>query len=258
MENRNPTPYKDVNQVLSRLSDGLVNVFGNQLVGLYLTGSLTYGDFEPGSSDIDFLAVLENEPSMAEVESIKALHKEIAKAVPLWAKRLEGSYLSKDLLSIDRPVKERPYVNNGEVKLCLYGNEWIINLYALQEAGITLIGRPLADILPEVKIGQVRQASLLDLKDDWLPKLNDSKAFDQPDYDSSHIKAYTVLTMCRILHRANNDGVASKRVATKWVKQTYPEWSDLVTQAEQWQHGMPMPSDELVKDFIRFTRNELI
>jgi len=49
-----PTKHKDVNQILHLLKTGLINILGKNLVGLYLTGSLTYGDFNRGSSDIDF------------------------------------------------------------------------------------------------------------------------------------------------------------------------------------------------------------
>jgi predicted nucleotidyltransferase len=248
------TPHEDVNQVLELLAEGLKELLGGQIVGLYLTGSLTYGDFDKVSSDIDFLAVLDKPLTDQQLKAVKQLHQQIGKAVPFWAKRLEGSYITAEMIkSKDRPEEQRPYVNGGKVNLYKYGNEWTINLYALQETGVAILGKEPREMFPKVTIEDVRAASKQDLLSDWQPKLDDPNAFNHEGYDSNHLKAYAVLTMCRVLHRAKNDGIASKRVTSKWVKETYKEWSSLVERAEQWQHGKQMSSDDEVKDFIRFT-----
>ena len=252
------TPHKDVNQVLELLRTGLKELLNNQLAGLYLTGSLTYGDFDKGSSDIDFLAVLNKPLTDQQLEKIKTLHQKIGEAVPFWAKRLEGSYITTEMIKTkDRPEEQRPYVNGGKVNLYKYGNEWTINLYALQETGVAIVGVEPSITFPTVTIEDVREASKQDLLNDWQPKLDDPNAFNHEDYDSNHLKAYAVLTMCRILHRAKNDGIASKRVASSWVKETYKDWASLVEQAEQWQHGKDMSPDDDVRDFIRFTMKEV-
>jgi Domain of unknown function (DUF4111) len=112
-------------------------------------------------------------------------------------------------------------------------------------------------MFPRVDIDDVRAASRQDLIDDWLPKLADPDAFYQAGYDSNHLRAYAVLTMCRILHRATHDGIASKRVASKWVRETCGEpWSHLVEQAENWRHGEQLATDQEVKDFIEFTAQQ--
>jgi hypothetical protein len=98
------TPYGDVSAVLTQLSDGLTTLLGEQLIGLYLTGSLTYGDFDPGGSDIDFLAVLDSELVDEQVQDIMALHECIGAAFLRWAKRLEGSYLTRDMITSKRAV----------------------------------------------------------------------------------------------------------------------------------------------------------
>ena len=69
------TPYKDINEILYFLTQGIYNVFGSNLIGVYLTGSLSYGDFKEGRSDID-LAVVINQP--ATPKQIEELRQEIA------------------------------------------------------------------------------------------------------------------------------------------------------------------------------------
>ena len=39
-------PYRDIGDLLDFLARGIQNIFGGDLTGFYLTGSLSYGDFE--------------------------------------------------------------------------------------------------------------------------------------------------------------------------------------------------------------------
>jgi hypothetical protein len=45
--------FPDVAAVVCALQDGIPRILGDTLVGLYLTGSLSYGGFDPASSDIE-------------------------------------------------------------------------------------------------------------------------------------------------------------------------------------------------------------
>jgi len=127
----------------------------------------------------------------------------------------------------------------------------------VHECGVTLYGVPVKELVEPVAISQVREASKKDLHDDWAPKLHDPKAFDDEDYESGHLQAYAILTMCRILYREFNDEVASKRKSSAWVKTVYPHWADLVGKAENWQHGSELGATAETLDFIRFTMDEV-
>ena len=52
-----PTSSPEVNTVLALLLSEVRALVGEALLGMYLTGSLSLGAFEAGSSDIDFLVV---------------------------------------------------------------------------------------------------------------------------------------------------------------------------------------------------------
>ena len=54
----NVTVYPEINAVLGEWVQGLLHVLGGKVIGLYLSGSLAYGDFVPGRSDIDLHAVV--------------------------------------------------------------------------------------------------------------------------------------------------------------------------------------------------------
>jgi len=253
-----PTPYEDINQLLEELSLGLQKNLGDDLIGFYFTGSLTYGDFNRESSDIDFLVVTKVPIQENDFNKVQKLHETIGQQFPEWKKRLEGSYVTEEMLQSTEPPKvKRPYVNAGKMWQFVYGNEWIINKYALYTCGKTIYGSSPHDIMKPVTIEQVREASKRDLQQDWLPKVNDPQAFCNPDYDSSHLQAYAALTLCRILYRQFHDDVSSKKVAAAWVKEKYPEWRELIEKAESWKHGYALKEEASIKKFITFVISKI-
>jgi hypothetical protein len=60
---------------------------------MYLYGSLSLGDFDPASSDIDFLVVTEHELPDETVAALDTMHARIAASGLEWADTLEGSYI---------------------------------------------------------------------------------------------------------------------------------------------------------------------
>ncbi len=254
---RGSTGHADTDAILAELAAGAREIAGSRLVALWLTGSLTYGDFDRGSSDIDYLAVLSEPLTPARRHALERLHARIAARWPEWAERIEGSWVPRGWLSsIEPPATGRPYVNGGAFWKPdpPYGNEWLINLHALQERGVALAGLEPRALIPPVDIADVRRASARDLHEEWVPKLGDCEFFA-----SSHHQAYVTLTLCRILHRAERDEVASKRVAATWVKTRYPEpWiAELVDRAERWRHGDELGATEDVRRFIAFARDQI-
>jgi predicted nucleotidyltransferase len=78
------TPYPELNEVLERLTDDLQRVLGPALTALYLTGSFALGDADEGS-DVDFLAVVREPLTPAQVDAVQALHQAIFKLPSPWA-----------------------------------------------------------------------------------------------------------------------------------------------------------------------------
>ncbi len=184
------------------------------------------------------------------------MHADIAAAWPEWATRIEGSYLPQPLLACaGPPAQGRPYVNGGFLWQPdpAYGQEWVMNLFVLHRCGITLAGRPVTDVIPPISMAAMRAASTRSLHEEWEPLLDDPASTGRP-----HHQAYITLTLCRILHTAHNDGVASKRDAAAWVADTYGEpWRSLVDRMVRWQHGEELHHQAVIKDFIRFVRDHL-
>jgi Domain of unknown function (DUF4111) len=223
--------FPNVLAVIRALQEGIPRVLGDTLVGLYLTGSLSYGGFDPASSDI-------------------------ALQTPDWAERIEGGYIWESMLpSLEPPSEPRPYINGSGAMWApepVYGQEWTMNLFVLHECGVALYGPPAADVFPHVSQQQMREASLRSLHEEWKPLLADDSLLDDP-----HYQAYITLTLCRILHAQKVDGVASKSDAAQWAKDTYgAAVRGTVERAEQWALGQPLDMKHEVLDLVRFTLAE--
>ncbi len=230
-------------------SSGVHYSLRDNLVGTYLTGSLTYGDFVETRSDIDLAVVAHKPLSETELESIKLLHLAIESQFPKWHQRIECSYIPEQLLSCVLPPEEpRPWWGFGVLyEAAPYGNEWIINQYFLWKCSIPIAGPEFRSLVQPVQIGDVQNACIRDLIQEWVPKSEDPAWLDNPHYQS-----YLVLNLCRIIYTVLNSDAGSKATAASWVKNAYPAWAKLIESALGWQWGESMHHKQESIDFINF------
>ncbi len=248
-------PKNDVNEVLHALKEGAIRILGKNLVGFYLTGSLSYGDFNPKSSDIDLLTVLNKPASQEALQALKQLHLQVEENHKKWAKRIECSYIPLDMLhSVQTPETARPYIGEGIFYAeAPYGNEWIINQYLLYKHGIPLIGPDFKTLVKPIDILDVREACIRDLFEEWQPKMNDPTFLN-----NSHYQSYIVLNLCRILYTVICHSTASKKACAAWVKSEFgPDWDNLIQTAENWHYGIEMNLQKETIEFIKFVVNQV-
>lgn len=246
----NITPFQDVNEILFEISNNIKNILGENLIGLYLFGSLTYGDFNPDSSDIDLVTIINKSLNHHELGLVKQLHKQVEGHYQKWSDRLECSYTPVDMLKNILPPKEpRPYYGGGIFyDEAPYGNEWIINNHLLYEHGIPLIGPDLKELINPIDIIEVQKACIRDLFQEWEPKI-----MDLAWLDNSHYQAYFVMNLCRILYTVMCGATGSKKISAEWVKNKFGlPWKNLIETAESWKYGKKMSSRNESIDFIKF------
>ncbi|HKI53966.1 MAG TPA: nucleotidyltransferase domain-containing protein, partial [Anaerolineales bacterium] len=115
MLNIQPTPHQDINKILNLLLENIKEILKDQFIGMYLYGSLSSGDFNPKSSDIDFLVVTKDTLPGDIVSELESMHKHIWKTGLKWASKLEGSYVPKELIRCHEPNGAPcPTVNEGK------------------------------------------------------------------------------------------------------------------------------------------------
>jgi hypothetical protein len=243
------TPYPAINTLLVQWVGSVKRLFGDKVVGLYLAGSLTYGDFVPERSDIDLQAVVQDPLTEDELKSVEQLHREIEQRCPEWANRIECSYVPLALMrELRPPATARPWWGFGTFYAAApAGNEWIINHYLLSKYGIALDGSDFNRLVPRIGIQDVKRATVDDLFTEWVPKMN-----DRAWLSNSYYQSYLVMNLCRILCTAIGGEARSKRTAGEWAKAASPAWRDLIDEAERWRYGDEMKRQDDAVAFIRF------
>jgi hypothetical protein len=226
-----PTPYEEVNTILLVLLTNIQAILGPQLVGLYLYGSLSLGDFDPASSDIDFLAVTEEDLSEEALEQLRAMHATIASSGLPYATRLEGSYIPRQALRRYDPTNARhPTIGTDwPFQVGLHGSNWILERQIVREHGVIVCGPSPQTLIDPVPPQEVRAAVCEQLKNSWQPRLND-RDWLRP----RHYQAFAVLTLCRALYTLQHGTVSSKPQAAAWTQEVYPQWRPIIEKALTW------------------------
>jgi hypothetical protein len=143
-----PTSWPQVNRVVGGLRDGLGDALGDELAGLYLSGSLALGGFDPPSSDIDVLVAPAGMVDEAAVERLAALHAAL-RAPGGWSARLEVVYLPVTTLRSYDPGDNCSYPIVGSDRALALGRQsptWVLDRWVAREHGLVVAG-PLASTL---------------------------------------------------------------------------------------------------------------
>ncbi|MFE9423095.1 nucleotidyltransferase domain-containing protein [Kitasatospora sp. NPDC006697] len=150
-------------QVLERFGAELAGAV--PLVALWVHGSLALGDYQPGRSDLDVLAVLERAPDAGELAALTALHQRLERGSAV-AERLHCSYLVAGELAgaiagecqltwAHRELMERPVT--------------LVTWRELELGGRCLLGPPPGELTPPVDQAALRAFIRRDLAEFWLP-----------------------------------------------------------------------------------------
>ncbi|HKW21137.1 MAG TPA: aminoglycoside adenylyltransferase domain-containing protein [Ktedonobacterales bacterium] len=220
-----------VRPVLSLLLSGIQDILGDQLVGLYLYGSLSSGDFDPASSDVDFVAVTrgaiaENDPAF---EYLREMHERIAARGLPFADHLEGSYIPQAAWRRYDPADaHHPTIGHDwPFKLGFHDANWVIERAIVRERGVILFGPPPETLTDPISPQQLRAATCQQLTDVWRRRIDD------PDWPRAGLyPAFAVLTLCRALYTLQHSAFCSKPVAAAWAAQTHPDWEPMIAWAE--------------------------
>jgi predicted nucleotidyltransferase len=242
---------KPVTEMLRTLLLGIQEAIGDDLVGVYLRGSLAFGDFDPDTSDLDFLSVTKLPVSEEKFAVLNALHTRLSKISNPYAEQLEGAYIDIAALKRFRIGEWYPTIARGEVlRLSEHRTNWVLERWIVREHGITLIGPDPKTLIEPISVDELRAAVSFRLRD-WVKWANQ---FDDPDWrlPLSH-KAYVVETMCRAMYTLVCGDICSKPCAVTWALETFPEpWRSLVEQSRAWRTDTTPPGPKIISEVMRF------
>ncbi len=220
--------------MVSDLVTGIQQALGENLVGLYLRGSLAMGDFDPATSDVDFLAVTERPISEQDHKALAVLHKRLAKLPNKYANDIEGAYIERDAIKRYQSGRQHLTISRGgALGWSVHGENWLLERWMVREQGAVLFGPDPSTFIDPISAEQIVAAVRNRLKD-WVDWAND---LDDPEWllpRRSH-KAYVVETMCRALYTLETGRITTKPHAVAWALETLPQpWRDLVERSQAW------------------------
>lgn len=227
-------------------------VLGEKLVGLYLYGSLVWGDFDCDISDIDLLAALSSDIDDRDLARLREMHADFAKTYVQWDDRIEVQYISTEILrTFKTKTGNMAVISPGEpLHMVQADRQWLLNWYFVQDYGVTLLGPcPTSFIEPVSKeefIQGVREQALA-----WRHYVKNTR-------HSRPYQSYAILTMCRALYTLRFKEQVSKKKAALWAQKELPEYACLIKDALEWRADCQARSADgettypITAEFVRY------
>jgi hypothetical protein len=217
-----------VNALVGELVKNIQAVLGANLTGIYLYGSLVWGDFDTDISDIDLLAATTTRIDENEFARLDSMHSHFGQSHSQWNERIEIAYWAEqDLRNFKTEPGQVALISPGEpFHRKEAGYDWLINLYLIQEKGLILAGRPARELIAPIARSEFIQAVKNQASewDAWVIHALHSRPY----------QGYAILTLCRALYVIKNGEQVSKKKAAEWVMQLLPQCKEQVQKAMEW------------------------
>ncbi|MEA3439745.1 MAG: DUF4111 domain-containing protein [Chloroflexota bacterium] len=256
-----PTPFVELNQVLSDLVSRIQEILDYDFVGAYLQGSFAVGDFDL-HSDVDFIIVIDDELSIDQIDALQLMHDQIYQLDSKWAQHLEGSYFPREILRhhSKRGIKLW-YLDNGARTLIRADHcNTILVRWVVREKGVTLAG-PSPRTLVDPISGELLRADIFETITNWGQEILD----DPAPFNNRFYQSFIVLSYCRMLHDLHTGYAGSKQKGAEWAKAALdPSWSELIDRTWDGRpnpaHQVQQPADpqnfEKTLEFVKYVMDE--
>ncbi len=246
-----PTPHADVNGVLRDLLAQVQTILGAHFVGMYLSGSLALGDFDPRSSDIDVVVVTDSALSDDLFAALQDMHARFDESRSPWAAKVEAVYIPRDALRHSAPTSARyPQIEKGgTLVMDNLESGWIFQCYTLREHGVVMAGPDPRTLIDPVAPSDMRRA-VAAIPRLWLEQAHHDPAWLAWLHQRGHL-AFVVLTLCRLLYTLDSGAVASKPSAARWAEKALgSQWARLIERSRTGQHERGETPDNDANDTV--------
>jgi Domain of unknown function (DUF4111)/Nucleotidyltransferase domain len=220
-----PTVSEDVSRYLREVTSRVQDVCGDQVVGVYTTGSLALGDYRPGRSDIDLMAVVSEAPALdRRRQLVRQLDHQV---VPCPAAGLE--FVLYPLTTVSQPRLDAGYLINFNTGPALPPvtsfdpgdgpSFWYaIDRAITYQSGEALYGPPPAQVFLALPFDDLLRAVI-------------ASVAAHSDLDEGHLLDNAVLNGCRALSFAHDRRWYAKVAAAERSLPAVGEFAPLVSAA---------------------------
>ncbi|WP_079999572.1 aminoglycoside adenylyltransferase domain-containing protein [Bacillus mycoides] len=223
---------KEVKNLMDQYVNGLQDIFFNeQLVGVYVYGSIALGAFHLDTSDVDFVTVTRETVSEIEKSQISDLHKRLSKSK--LGERMDGMYIPlTDLGKSNKEIAQYVYCADGKVNV----GHWDVNdvtWWTLKNRGITVTGEEANKLPFEVPWSKVVETMKYNVEQYWREKASNPYLFLIEEWVES-----AVVTLGRILYTLEHETIVSKDEGLQYMmRSSNDNWKPLLQEVERIRHN---------------------
>jgi hypothetical protein len=202
------------------------------VLSVWAHGSLAGGDYQPGRSDLDLIAVIERPSTTVGEDQIGEIHERLVETTPL-ASKLHCSYMAAP--ELEDPSRSHPTWAQDEL---MHRPVTPVTRRELHDFGLVLYGQPPAALLPAVTDKQLANFVVKDLVSFWRP------ALDHPEWWLRDIWVdLGLLTLARALVTLRTGRLITKAEALDVLtNQGAP--AEVVDDIRQRRYGDPRPASD--------------
>lgn len=220
----------NVNELLDKIIAAYHSVLGDNLIGIYLHGSLAFGCFNFEKSDIDFIVVVKEKLALNEKAALIKTLLELDSEAP--SKGFEMSVVLAEVCNpFIYPTPFELHFSNGHKERFiddledhagrLHGvdTDLAAHFTVIRSVGKVLYGAPIGEVFGEVPKKSYLDSILLDVEN------------ANEDIMRDHV--YIILNLCRVLGLLCGGGVLSKKTGGEWGIANISEYRELIEAALQ-------------------------
>ena len=224
--------------------------------GLYLHGSIGFGEWHDGRSDIDFVAVTRDRPTAREVAGLGRVHERLGETFPQPA--YDGFYVTwGDLAGAVDDCPDVPCILAGDFREAWRFDVNPVTWHELAWHGITLRGPDLDDVDVWTDLPTLRRFTHDNLTSYWEPHVRELARFPD-EAGRQDLVAWSVLGIPRLHHVLATDRLTSKNGAGEHALEAFGEgWRILLAEALSYRAtgeriGV-LPDEELAAQNVAFS-----
>lgn len=254
----------DVINMMNQYKALFNHYFEDELIGIYLHGSLVLDDYKPGVSDIDFITVTKSSFTVKDLEKVSQIHSKFTDRFKNTL--LDGVYITQDEIGkmYNHAEDKNLYYNEGEVAFDRYFNFNPVTWHLFKNNGINIYGPDTSKFAVEVTEVELRHYVLKNMKMYWTNRVNKLaqahgwKAVPEGLVDEE--VEWTVLGLLRQFYTLKENSIVSKSGAGNYgLNQLDNMWHSIIKEALNIRNNIPQSitktSEERINELIDFSNN---